>query len=212
MIQEAYVASSKHSLDNVVTASEFISTTDLMDKYIHQKQDWNLLPHYVQNVASAAKSVSGPTPFQIFPQWLGKNSKRLKHRRYMDDLSSKVNCSNADFRLDYADAVYQILLAPLIDSGASNIKNTIKTMDTLRLTRDDLVDKLQEVLINPIEIPTKTKTAFTREYNKTHPDIKSTQKKIKKLSANEELDEELDEDLEEEEESEEKEDNYIEVI
>jgi hypothetical protein len=137
----------------------------------------------------------------------------------MDDLSSKVNCSNADFRLDYADAVYQILLAPLMDgaktdNAASNIKNTIKTMDALRLTRDDLVDKLQEVLINPIEIPTKTKTAFTREYNKTHPDGKSTQKKIKKLSAKEELEEEDLEELEEEEEdeSEEKEDNYIEAI
>lgn len=220
MVQEAYIASSKHSLDDVVRASEFISTADLMDKYIHQKQDWNLLPHYVQNVAAAAKSVSGPTPFQIFPQWLGKNSKRLKHRRYMDDLSSKVNCSNADFRLDYADAVYQILLAPLMDgaktdSGASNIKNTIKTMDTLRLTRDDLIDKLQEVLINPIEIPSKTKTAFTREYNKTHLDIKSTQKKIKKLSVDavEELEEEEELDEEDElEESEEKEDNYIEAI
>ena len=211
MVQEAYIASSKHSLDDVVTASEFISTADLMDKYIHQKQDWNLLPHYVQNVAAAAKSVSGPTPFQIFPQWLGKNSKRLKHRRYMDDLSSKVNCSNADFRLDYADSVYQILLLPLIDNGA-NIKNTIKTMDSLRLTRDDLIN-LQEVLIVPIEIPTKTKTAFTREYNKTHPDIKNTQKKIKKLSATmEELEEELDDELEEEEESEEKEENYIEII
>ena len=208
MVQEAYIASSKHSLDDIVTASEFISTADLMDKYIHQKQDWNLLPHYVQNVAAAAKSVSGPTPFQIFPQWLGKNSKRLKHRRYMDDLSSKVNCSNADFRLDYADSVYQILLAPLTDTA--NIKNTIKTMDSLRLTRDDLVDKLQEVLIDPIEIPTKTKTAFTREYNKTHPDIKNTQKKIKKLSVN--ADEKLEDELEEEEESEEKEDNYIEII
>ena len=211
MVQEAYIASSKHSLDDVVTASEFISTADLMDKYIHQKQDWNLLPHYVQNVAAAAKSVSGPTPFQIFPQWLGKNSKRLKHRRYMDDLSSKVNCSNDNFRLDYADAIYQILLLPLTDSAA-NIKNTIKTMDSLRLTRDDLLN-LQEILIDPIEIPTKTKTAFTREYNKTHPDIKNIQKKIKKLSATmEELEEELDEELEEEEESEEKEDNYIEII
>jgi replication factor C subunit 1 len=207
MVQEAYIASSKHSLDDVVTASEFISTADLMDKYIHQKQDWNLLPHYVQNVAAAAKSVSGPTPFQIFPQWLGKNSKRLKHRRYMDDLSSKVNCSNDNFRLDYADAIYQILLAPLMDTA--NIKNTIKTMDSLRLTRDDLLN-LQEILIDPIEIPTKTKTAFTREYNKTHPDIKNTQKKIKKLSTTVEELEELEE--EEEEESEEKEENYIEII
>ena len=81
-------------------------------------------------------------------------------------------------------------------------------MDNLRLTRDDLLN-LQEILIDPIEIPTKTKTAFTREYNKTHPDIKNTQKKIKKLSATME---ELELEEEEEEESEEKEENYIEII
>jgi replication factor C subunit 1 len=197
MVQEAYLASSKHSLDDVVTASELISTADLMDRYIRQKQDWSLLPHYVQNVAAAAKSVSGPAPFQIFPQWLGKNSKRLKHRRYMDDLSSKVNCSNDVFRLDYADAIHQILLEPLT-CDSPDIKGTIKTMDSLKLTRDDLVN-LQEVLIEQIELPTKTKTAFTREYNKTH--LKNI-KNIKKLTAttDDELeDEELEEDNQDEE-------------
>lgn len=196
MVQEAYLASSKHSIDDVVTASEFISTADLMDRYIRQKQDWSLLPHYVQNVAAAAKTVSGPAPFQIFPQWLGKNSKRLKHRRYMDDLSSKIHCSNDDFRLDYADAIHQILLAPLRDTCDSpDIKGTIKTMDSLKLSRDDLMDKLCEVLINPIELPTKTKTAFTREYNKTH--LKNTGKTIKKLSATKNLDEDLEDELDE---------------
>ena len=197
MVQEVYVASSKYSLDDVVTASEFISTADLMDRYIRQKQDWSLLPHYVQNVAAAAKSVSGPAPFQIFPQWLGKNSKRLKHRRYMDDLSSKINCSNDVFRLDYADAIHQILLAPLT-CDSPDIKGTIKIMDSLKLMRDDLVN-LQEVLIDQIEIPTKTKTAFTREYNKTH--LKNI-KNIKKLTAttDDELeDEELEEDNQDEE-------------
>jgi replication factor C subunit 1 len=203
MVQEAYLASSKHSLDDVVTASEFISTADLMNKYIHQKQDWNLLPYFVHNVAAAAKTVSGPTPFQIFPQWLGKNSKRLKHRRYMDDLSSKINCSNDVFRLDYADAIHQILLAPLT-GDSPNIKSTIKTMDSLRLTRNDLVN-LQEVLIDPVELPTKTKTAFTREYNKTHPFIKPT----KKVSVNEEL-EELEE-IEELEEEKGEEEQLIEI-
>jgi replication factor C subunit 1 len=210
MVQEAYVASSKHSLDDVVTASEFISTGDLMDRYIRQKQDWTLLPHYVQNVSAAAKAVSGPAPFQIFPQWLGKNSKRLKHRRYMDDLSSKIHCSNDDFRLDYADAIHQILLAPLRDTCDNpDIKGTIKTMDSLKLSRDDLVN-LQEVLINPFELPTKTKTAFTREYNKTH--LKNTGKTIKKLSATKNLEEELEEDLEDELEEEGLEEELSEIL
>ena len=131
----------------------------------------------------------------------------------MDDLSSKINCSNDVFRLDYADAIHHILLEPL-KCDSPDIKSTIKIMDSLKLTRDDLVN-LQEVLIDPVELPTKTKTAFTREYNKTHPDGKNIQKKIKKLSAT--MDEKLEledglEEEEQEEESEEKEDNYIEII
>jgi replication factor C subunit 1 len=212
MVQEGYIASSRKSLDDVVAAAEFISVADLMDKYIHQKQDWTLLPHYVQNVVAAARVVSGPAPFQIFPQWLGKNSKRLRRRRIVDDLSTKVFTAAVDFRLDYADAIQQILLEPLI-TGAATSKNTIQTMDSLRLTRDDLMDSLQELLINPIELPTKTKTAFTREYNKTHGVTKNTGKTTKKIGRNinledgmeelndlDELDEELEEGLE---------DNYI---
>ena len=41
-------------------------------------------------------------------------------------------------------------------------------MDELKITRDDLMETLQEVVMEKVEIPTKTKTAFTREYNKTH--------------------------------------------
>ena len=211
MIQEGYIASSRKSLDDIVAAAEFISAADLMDKYIHQKQDWTLLPHYVQNIAAAARVVSGPAPFQIFPQWLGCFSKRRRRRRLVDDLSTKVLCAAVDFRLDYADAIQQILLGPLI-TGAATSKNTIQTMDSLRLTRDDIIDSLQELLINPIELSTKTKTAFTREYNKTHgmrkTTGKTTGKTTKKISSSVNLEEELEEELEDELDELE-EDNYI---
>ena len=201
MVQEAYINSSRNSLEDAYRAAEFISAGDIMDKRIHRTHDWNLLPHYVQSIVSAAKTVSGPAPFQIFPSWLGKNSKRLKHRRYIDDLSSKIFCSNDDFRLDYADSIQNILLSPLkVDKP--DIKATIKIMDELRFTRDDLMDNLQEVMLERIEIPTKVKTAFTREYNKAHPDKKAT-KALKKLSANDmdvEDEDEEDEDVQEVEE------------
>jgi replication factor C subunit 1 len=208
MVQEGYIASSKKSLDDVVIAAEFISVADLMDKYIHQKQDWTLLPHYVQNIAAAARTVSGPAPFQIFPQWLGCFSKRRRRLRLLDNLSTKVFTAAVDFRLDYADAIQQILLEPLI-TGAATSKNTIQTMDSLRLTRDDLMDSIQELLINPIELPTKTKTAFTREYNKTHGVTKNTGKTTKKIGSNINLEDEVEEELEEELEEEELEDKYI---
>jgi replication factor C subunit 1 len=200
MIQEAYVGASRNSLEDAVKAADFISCGDIMDRRIHQKQDWSLLPHFVQNTVAAAKTVSGPAPFQIFPQWLGKNSKRLKHRRYIDDLSSKMFCSNDNFRLDYSDALQNILLTPL-KADKPDIKSVIKTMDQLRFTRDDLVDSLQEFMLEKVEVPTKVKTAFTREYNKAHPDKKAA-KVLKKLSQNdmEEEEEEEDEEVKELEE------------
>jgi replication factor C subunit 1 len=199
MVQEAYLASSRNSLEDAYKAAEFISIGDVMDRRIHQKQDWSLLPHFVQNTVAAAKTVSGPAPFQIFPAWLGKNSKRLKHRRYIDDLSSKVFCSNDDFRLDYAETLQTVLLSPL-KAEKPDIKATIKSIDALRFTRDDLMDNLQEFMFEKTDIPTKTKTAFTREYNKAHPDKKAS-KTVKKLKPeDEEEEDEEDEEIKELEE------------
>jgi replication factor C subunit 1 len=204
MVQEAYAASSRDSLENIVRASEFISDGDIIDRRLHQKQDWSLLPHFVNTVVSAARTVSGPAPFQIFPAWLGKNSKRLKHTRYIDNLSSKVLSSNETFRLDYAESLQNILLNPL-KADKPDIKGVIKTMDQMRFTRDDLMDNLPEFMFDKIDISTKVKTALTREYNKAHPD-KKTAKTIKKLSANDmesdddELEDDIDQELEVDEE------------
>ena len=185
MVQEAYLGASRNSLEDAVYAAEFISAGDVINRRIHRTQDWSLLPHFVQSVVSAAKTVSGPAPFQIFPAWLGKNSKRLKHKRYIDDLSSKVFCSNDSFRLDYAEPLQTILLNPLKADTLlkPDITSVIKTMDQMRYTRDDIMDNLQEVMFDKFELSTKVKTAFTREYNKAHPDKKAA-KAIKKLSAN----------------------------
>jgi len=164
MVQEAYLSASK-SLDEAVRASEMISVGDMIDKRIHQRQDWNLLPHYVNTTVAVARTVSGFAPFQIFPQWLGKNSKRLKHRRYLDNLSNKMFCSNDVMRMDYAEPVNTLLMTGLV---GGDIKGTIQQMDSMKLTRDDIMEELGAVLFESVEIPTKIKTAFTREYNKTH--------------------------------------------
>jgi replication factor C subunit 1 len=192
MVQEAYVAASKNSLEDAVRAAEFISGGDLIDKRIHTKHDWSLLPHLVQSTVSAARTVSGPAPFQIFPSWLGKNSKRMKHTRYMDDVAGKLFCSNTELRLDYADPLGIILLEPL-RGDKPDIKGAIRVMDSLRLTRDDLMENLAEVMFDKVELPTKTKTAFTREYNKTHTEAGSIKKGKKRLRDEMEEDSEADE-------------------
>lgn len=169
MVSEAYVAAGKDSLDDIVRAAELVSTGDIMDRRIHQRQDWGLLPHYVANVVSTTKVVKGYAPFQIFPQWLGKNSKRLKHRRWMSDLSRKLRSGSGvgGMRLDYADALQQIVCGGLV-TDKPDIKGAIQILDELGLTRDDFMEAIGDVVLGGIEIPTKVKTAFTREYNKTH--------------------------------------------
>ena len=195
MVQEAYVSASKNSLEDVVKASEYISEGDIIDTRVHKRNDWSLLPHTVQSYVGAVKTVKGPAPFQIFPQWLGKNSKRLKHTRYIDAISSRKGCSNDELRLDYAEPMQTILLKPLQETN--DIKSTIKRMDEIRITRED-IDNLQEILHEKLELSPKTKSAFTREYNKLHSDVKKL-KNIKKLSAeddegdSEEEDEEITE-------------------
>jgi replication factor C subunit 1 len=174
MIQEAYPASSKNSLEDTIKASEFISTGDIIGKRIHQKHDWSLLPQYVQATVSAARTVTGYAPFQIFPQWLGKNSKRLKHCRYMDELSSKFRCSNDVLRMDYAAPLQSILLGGITEDKKT-IQTAIQRMDNMNITRDDIMENLQEVLYDKLELSSKIKTAFTREYNKGH--LKKTGKK-----------------------------------
>jgi replication factor C subunit 1 len=166
MIQEAYIASSK-TIEDACLASEFISMGDVMDTMIHRTQDWSMLPQFVQNTVSASKVVSGPEPFHLFPSWLGKHSKQMKHERYIDELSTKMHCSNKNFRLEYAGLLQTIVFTPLkVDKP--NIKAIIQTMDQIQITRDDMMN-LSEMMFTTFELSTKTKSAFTREYNKSHP-------------------------------------------
>ncbi len=175
MVSECYVAASKGSLEDVVRASEFVGFGDILDRKIHRGHEWNILPHYVSSIVACARSVAGPAPFQIFPQWLGKNSKRLKQMRWMTDISDRMrmNGGGVDLRLDYMDPLQSILLNPL-KADKPDYKGLIQKMDGLRLTRDDLMDAFADVTLwdpafgEKVEIATKVKTAFTREYNKAH--------------------------------------------
>ena len=196
MVQEAYVAAAKGSLDDIVAASEFISDGDIIQRRIMKTQDWSLLPHVVQTTVSAARTVRGPAPFQIFPQLLGKNSKKMKHMRLIEDLSRRQRHSSKTMRLDCAEWMNKILLTPL-KAEKPDIKGTIQRMLEMKITRDDIVESVGDVLFTPIDLSTKTKTAFTREYNKiVSVDIKK-RKRVLELESESESDEEVTE-LEEE--------------
>lgn len=193
MVQEAYTSAAANT-DELEKAANLISEGDVMNSTLWNTQDWTMLPQIVTNTVAIAKTVSGPAPFQIFPQFLGKNSKRQKHVRWMDAIAKKMRCNSAVMRLDYAMPLQQSVLTPL-QKDKPDIKGIIERMEQLGITRDDVMETLCEVSLSPVIIPTKTKTAFTREWNKRH-----SNKKVKKDKEDEEDEDEHEEEDEDEDE------------
>ncbi len=193
MVQEGYLAASGDNLEAAMRSAESLSFGDTVERRVHTTQDWGLIPHFVQSSVAVAKTVPGFAPFQLFPQWLGKNSKTQKHLRYMKELGEKMRCLPHEMRLDYADHLQTILLKPLSDEKP-DLKKVIGAMDEYDLSRDNVMEQLYEVCLNPVDIPTKVKTAFTREYNKMHSSGKKTTSKRSSLVLEEGEDEEEEED------------------
>ncbi len=197
MVQEAYLAASK-SLDEAVAASEQISFGDTVSTRQWKTQDWSLLPHVVHSTVATSRKVTGPCPFQIFPQLLGKNSKKMKHRRWMEDIARVRGRSASSMRLDEAESIRTILLHPLASLKGEKgdlpaIQQLIGRLDAIQLSRDQLLENVCKTVFGDIDIPTKVKTMFTREYNKGH----SLVKKIAKSDNNQVDDDEEDEEEEE---------------
>lgn len=202
MVQEAYLAASR-SLDEAVAASEQISFGDMMSTRQWKTQDWSLLPHVVHSTVATSRKVTGPCPFQIFPQLLGKNSKKMKHLRWMEDVARSRGRSASSMRLDEAESVRTILLRPLSSlkgekADVPAIQQMIARMDSMRISRDQLLENVCETVFGEIDVPTKVKTMLTREYNKGHSAIKKVVK-----NADNEVSEEEDE-IEEEDDDEHK--------
>lgn len=196
MVQEAYITSSRNSVEDMEYAADVLSMGDIMNKRIYQTQDWSLLTHVVNSTVIVSKKVSGPAPFQIFPQMLGKTSKKNKHLRWMEEMGRRIGCSKEKMRLEYAEPIRTISTSGLL-GNKPDIKSVIQKIDQLHLTREDIFEVFEEVLRTPLDIPTKIKTAFTREWNKTHSSENEIKKKKKRGGGKDE-----DENMEEEEEEE----------
>ena len=187
MVQEAYLAASR-SLDEAVDASEQVSFGDLMSCRQWKTQDWSLLPHVVHSTVATSRKVTGPCPFQIFPRLLGQNSKKAKHLRWMADMGRVRGCSST--RLVETESIRRILLQPLLGLKGEKaelgvVQGVIRRMDAIGVSRDQLLEHMADTAFGDIDILTKVRTMFTREYNKGH-------KTAKVLEEEEEEEEEID--------------------
>ena len=170
MIQEAYVHAGRDDMEAVADAADALSRGDVMTRRVYQTQDWGLIPHALAQPIMAVKRVAGGAPFQIFPQLLGKRSKQQKQMRRMIDLGRGLALrSSRVVRLDMAESLRRMLSDLLLQKG---VTSTVEAMDEMGITREGW-EVLDETALlgkgeKEIEIPSKMRAAFTREWNKTH--------------------------------------------
>ncbi|WVQ93768.1 hypothetical protein IAU59_000846 [Kwoniella sp. CBS 9459] len=177
-------------LELISKAADSISDGDLIDRMIHgSEQHWGLLPtHAVASTVKPASLIYGPMRSTggpggwgpSFPQWLGQNSKQGKLQRQLTDIQIRmrlrVSGSWAEIREQYMPLLASKIVLPLTQKGTEAVEETIEYMDEYFLGKDDWdafvelgVDSMSDSIITK-KIPTATKTAFTRQYNKSdHP-------------------------------------------
>jgi replication factor C subunit 1 len=195
MVAEGYIAAAgkrgEDGLERCVAAADHLGVWDLLDRRIHRTQTWGLLPAALVEASAAAMSAKGPAPFQIFPSWLGKHSKRLKHRRMLSDLQTRI----------HGDAglleTRSLLRATLFDSAAT-APAIVGRLQEFGMTRDDMMETLVETCFKgeeaEVALDTKKKSAITREWKKVAPKDHALLGKRVEVD----LEEEIDEDSEEE--------------
>ena len=185
MVQEAYAAAST-DIDELAAAAERLSFGDIISNQV--MTDWTLLPHVVSNTTAVTKMVTGFTPSQIFPSFLGKESKRSKHRTWCKDLALRMNIPNKKARLDYMGTIHTIFMNWIMYKDK---KDVVKEMTEMGIIREDL-DTLHDLSMEKVDIPSKTKSALTREFTKLQGKA-LCKRKVDEMEDEEEVDELEDE-------------------
>jgi len=168
MVAEGYIAAAgkttSGALSRCIRAAEFIGSGDILDRAMYRTMNWSLLPNILMNSVAAAAATDGPAPFQIFPSWLGKNSRRGKHRRLTATLRQNARCSSVTDELESREVLRQRLFR-----GCDG-KTIVGDLVGLGLTRDDMLETLVETVFTgdegSVKLDTKIKSAITREWKK----------------------------------------------
>ncbi|KAJ3656144.1 hypothetical protein Zmor_015242 [Zophobas morio] len=170
-------ADKKQTLLKAALAAHSLSTGDIVDAKMRKSNNWALLESqsFFASVIPG-HHMSGTFTSQInFPSWLGKNSKKGKFSRMLNEvqmhLRTSASASKMAVKLDYLVPLRDAILSPLQKKGMDGINEAVSVMKEYNLLRDD-VDNLVELYSwlskeNPMnKIESKVKSAFTRAYNK----------------------------------------------
>jgi len=182
-VQENYLSSKpaaaggdkKKLMECVSKAADSMAQGDLVEKGIRSGMNWSLLPTAaVFCSVMPGEYMSGFLTGQIqFPSWLGKNSKKSKVDRILQELQMhtrlSAGVSKGSLALDYGQVLRDHIIAPLVKQGADGVDQAVSNMGEYSLLREDL-DGLIEVTQWPDKpdslraVDSKTKAAFTMKY------------------------------------------------
>lgn len=182
-VQENYLsvlpdAPKSQLLDRVAEAAESLALGDVVEKQVRSNNSWSLLP--VQACYSSVipgTMMSGHIKSQInFPSWLGRNSKRNKFDRLLQEITVHsrltTGASKEAINLCYLKPIRDAIVRPLAANGTEGVDEAVAVMTCYHLLREDL-DSLVEVSLwpgqyNPLQaVDSKILAAFTRSYNKS---------------------------------------------
>ena len=160
----------------VSEAADCIAQADLIEARIYGYQDFSLMPvHAMYSLVLPTAYVRGNMGERMsFPSILGQTSKTNKCLRLLRDIQShmrlRISGDKNEVRQSYMPALIPRLTNPLMGSKDDTaILSVIDMMDAYFLTKDDW-DSLMELSFGSkqilSQIPTTTKSAFTRQYNK----------------------------------------------
>jgi hypothetical protein len=172
MVAEGYIETANRprpacsdalKLERCAKAAEYLGEWDILDRRIHTSQQWTTLPYAVSAIVRAASVCNGSAPFQLFPSWLGKNSKRLKHRRWYTDIRQRTRLDSSMY-----DSV-NVLRNRFFKPGQTAL-HIVDSLVDMNLTRDDMMETLTETIYkgdeNTVALDTKTKGQITREWKR----------------------------------------------
>jgi replication factor C subunit 1 len=146
-------------------------------------QNWGLLPFCATLAVKSGYHVGGESGgflpgFPEFSSWLGKNSSRGRMDRLLQEfghhMNYKVSADKTELRLGYLPAIRDrfasLMMSP--DGDSPQVEEAISLMDEYGLDRDDIFENIDEFVLDKsakkfADLDSKTKSAFTREYNKS---------------------------------------------
>ncbi|GLI64437.1 hypothetical protein VaNZ11_007707 [Volvox africanus] len=179
----------------IAKASDSISFGDVVNNTLRRTQNWGLMPFAAvmssllpATYMRGTREIFGLYPtemnFPRFTAWLGNYSSGNKQRRLLGELSTtmaasgRISSSRSAVRLEYASALRHLLVQPLVREQEAAVPSIVELMHGYCIDREQFDFILDVTSFKSKatwaedtfkEVPTKVKSAFTRNLNSSMP-------------------------------------------